>query len=146
MNDQSNDRFNDSYQLSHSEHDIRLPDSAQGCRVRMVKLQDEIASIRIQIATTDIRRQVEKKSLDPAWFHRAKTALRLKQQEFAQVATHLAGLASGAKPREAFKDTLIEVMREQCDDDQWSGLMARARELQRELGSSETMAQEVGHG
>jgi len=146
MNVQLNERFNEPYQPSHSPPTMRLPDSAQGCRVRMVKLQDEIASIRIQIATTDIRRQVEKKSLDAAWFHRAKTALRLKQQEFAQVATHLAGFAAGPKHREGFKDLLIEVMREQCDDEQWSGLMARARELQRELGSSETFAQEFSHG
>ena len=53
---------------------VHLPDSAQGCRERMAALQGEIASIRIQIATTDIRRQSEKKTLDAAWFHRAKTA------------------------------------------------------------------------
>lgn len=64
---------------------VHLPDSAQGCRERMAALQGEIASIRIQIATTDIRRQTEKKTLDAAWFHRAKTALRLKQQKLAQV-------------------------------------------------------------
>ena len=39
-----------------------LPDSAQSCRERMAALQGEIASIRIQIATTDIRRQSEKKT------------------------------------------------------------------------------------
>ena len=55
---------------------IRLPSTLQGCRERLAALQDEIASIRIQIATTDIRRQTEKKSLDATWFHRAKTALR----------------------------------------------------------------------
>lgn len=69
----------------HALEPVHLPDSAQGCRERMAALQGEIASIRIQIATTDIRRQSEKKTLDAAWFHRAKTALRLKQQELAQV-------------------------------------------------------------
>ncbi len=58
---------------------MRLPSTVQGCRDRLAAVQDEMASIRIQIATTDIRRQTEKKSLDPTWFHRAKTALRLKQ-------------------------------------------------------------------
>ena len=90
---------------------IRLPSTLQGCRERLAALQDEIASIRIQIATTDIRRQTEKKSLDATWFHRAKTALRLKQQELAQLTTHMAKL-NAAEPgghRERFKDALIGV-------------------------------------
>jgi hypothetical protein len=41
----------------HALEPVHLPDSAQGCRERMAALQGEIASIRIQIATTDIRRQ-----------------------------------------------------------------------------------------
>ena len=117
-----------------------LPDSVQGCRERMATLQSEITSIRIQIATTDIRRQTEKKTLDAAWFHRAKTALRLKRQELAQVRAHMAGLAErpqGSK-RDAFKDALIEVVRAQCNDEQWEGLVTRARSL------SETQANQHG--
>ena len=119
---------------------VHLPDSAQSCRERMAALQGEIASIRIQIATTDIRRQTEKKTLDAAWFHRAKTALRLKQQEIAQVGAHLATFDKGAAPRrrDGFKDALIEVVREQCDDAQWAGLVQRARDLH--------AGQEGGHG
>lgn len=119
---------------------VCLLDSAYGCRERMASLQGEIASIRIQIATTDIRRQNEKKTLDAAWFHRAKTALRLKQQELAQVTAHLAGLTDrphGSK-RDAFKDALIEVVRAQCNDEQWAGLVTRARSL------SETQAKQHG--
>lgn len=95
-------------------------------------LQDEIASIRIQIATTDIRRQVEKKSLDPTWYHRAKTALRLKQQELAQVSARLGQLStgSGAVRRDRFKDALIEVLRADCDDERWAQALSRARQLQ----------------
>lgn len=108
-----------------------LPNSVQGCRERVAALHDEIASIRIQIATTDIRRQAEKRTLDPAWFHRAKTALRVKQQELAQVMLHLAGFSEAPKPagRDAFKDALIGVVRQQCDDTQWADLVARARAL-----------------
>lgn len=111
---------------------IRLPDTAQGCRDRLAVLQDEIASIRIQIATTDIRRQVEKKSLDPTWYHRAKTALRLKQQELAQVSARLGQLSTGngAVRRDRFKDVLIEVLRADCDDERWAQALSRARELQ----------------
>lgn len=111
---------------------IRLPDTAQGCRDRLAVLQDEIASIRIQIATTDIRRQVEKKSLDPTWFHRAKTALRVKQQELALVSARLARLnaVSGPARRDRFKDALIDVLRADCDDERWAQVLSRARELQ----------------
>jgi hypothetical protein len=104
----------------------------------MAALQGEIASIRIQIATTDIRRQTEKKTLDAAWFHRAKTALRLKQQELAQVTAHLATFDKRAAPkhRDAFKDTLIEVVRENCNDQEWAGLVQRARDLHASQGGN----------
>ena len=117
---------------------VHLPDSAQGCRERMAALQGEIASIRIQIATTDIRRQSEKKTLDAALFHRAKTALRLKQQELAQVMAHLATFDKRAAPkhRDAFKDTLIEVVRENCNDQEWAGLVQRARDLHASQGEN----------
>lgn len=110
-----------------------LPDTVQGCRERLTAIRDEITSIRIQIATTDIRRQTEKKSLDPTWFHRAKTALRMKQQEVAQVSAQLARLNAGAsmQGRDDFKDALIEVLRAECDDMQWADKLNRARALQR---------------
>jgi len=111
---------------------IRLPDTAQGCRDRLAALQDEIASIRIQIATTDIRRQAAKTALDPNWYHRAKTALRLKQQELALVSAQLSKLNQGlpGARRERFKDALIEVLRADCDDERWASLVSRARALQ----------------
>lgn len=103
-----------------------LPASAQRCRERQRALQAEIASIRVQIATTDIRRQIEHRGLDPDWFHRAKTALRLKQAELAEVVAELqAANRSGA--RERFKDALIEVVRARFDDEEWAGLVAAAR-------------------
>ena len=116
---------------------IRLPSTLQGCRERLAGLQDEIASIRIQIATTDIRRQTEKKSLDPTWFHRAKTALRLKQQEMAQLTAHLAMLnaAEPAGHREQFKDALIAVLRADCDDERWQAALLRARALHARQGA-----------
>ncbi len=113
---------------------MRLPSTVQGCRDRLAAVQDEMASIRIQIATTDIRRQTEKKSLDPTWFHRAKTALRLKQQEMAQLTAQIAKLCAeqGGSHRERFKDALIEVLRADCDEDRWQAAVSRARALQAE--------------
>jgi hypothetical protein len=112
---------------------FRPPDTVEGCRERLATLQDEIASIRIQVATTDIRRQTEKKSLDPVWFHRAKTALRKKQREHAQLSAHLAELSAGseASRRGRFKDALIEVLRDDCNEERWRDAVDRARALQR---------------
>jgi uncharacterized membrane-anchored protein YjiN (DUF445 family) len=119
---------------------FQLPCTLRGCRERVITLQDEIASIRIQIATTDIRRQTDKKSLDAAWFHRAKTALRLKQQEMSQLTEHIAKLNAHQpnNQRERFKDALIEVLRSDCDDEKWTSAVNRARALH--------AAQELPHG
>ena len=115
---------------------LRMPESRQECRDRLVALQGEIASIRIQIATTDIRRQADKKGLDPAWYHRAKTALRLKQQELAKLTAHIAAL-NHAGQRDRFKDTLIEVLRSECTDAQWAGLVSQARQLHETQGKQD---------
>jgi hypothetical protein len=112
--------------LNLNPSEIRLPDSIAGCRERIKTLQDEIASIRIQIATTDIRRQVEKKTSDPALFHRSKTALRIKQQELKLTQEELRKL-SGKNDRDRFKDALIDVVRDDFDDEQWIALISRAR-------------------
>ena len=122
------------YEHASSDMPMRLPSTVQGCRDRLAAVQDEMASIRIQIATTDIRRQTEKKSLDPTWFHRAKTALRLKQQELVHLTAQIAKLSAGqgGAHRERFKDALIEVLRADCDEDRWQAAVSRARALQAE--------------
>lgn len=105
-----------------------LPGTPQGCRARLAELDDEMAAIRLQIATTDIRRQGERRPLDPHWFHRAKTALRVKQLEKAQL---LAALARGPGQvhRTRFKDHLIEVLRTRFNDAEWAQVMAQAQRL-----------------
>lgn len=116
-----------------------LPDTAQGCRARLAALHSEIAAIRVQIATADLRRQAHKQALDVQWFHRAKTALRLKKEEAARVSARLSELTAKARSsRERFKDALIEAMRAECDDARWAALLQRARRLHEH--------QEVSHG
>ena len=108
---------------------LPLPDTVSACRERLVALQGEIASIKTQIATADIARQARHGALDAQSFHRARTALRFKQQELARVSAHLAAL-SGDLRRERFKDTLIDVLREQLPDDAWQSALAVARARQ----------------
>ena len=103
-----------------------LPATVQGCRERLVELHGEIASIKTQIATADIERQVRRGALDAQQFHRARTALRIKQQDGARVSAHLAAL-QGDRPRERFKDTLIDVLRDQMSDDAWQSILETAR-------------------
>jgi len=111
---------------------LPLPDTVQGCRNRLVDLQAEIASIKTQIATVDIERQARRGAVDAHAFHRARTALRFKQQEMGRVASRLAEL-SGQVPRERFKDTLIGVLREQMDEADWQSAMAIARQREAEV-------------
>lgn len=117
-----------------------LPDTLEGCRVRLAHLHSEIAAIRLQISTADLRRQANRQPLDADWFHRAKTALRLKQAESARLTAHLSTLAQhcGSHRRERFKDALIAAMRAECDDTAWAELLQRARQLHD--------TQEVAHG
>lgn len=119
-----------------------LPDTPEGCRARLATLQSEIAAIRVQIATADLRRQAHKQALDAEWFHRAKTALRLKKEEAARLSARLIELTpktpKAKSSRERFKDALIEAMRAECDDARWAALLQRARLLHDH--------QEVSHG
>jgi len=114
-------------------HAVLLPETTAGCRERLASVRSEIAAIRVQIATADLRRQAHKQALDAQWFHRAKTALRLKNLEAAQLSAHLsalgeqAGAAAPQRQRERFKDALIEAMRAECDDARWAALLQRAR-------------------
>lgn len=110
---------------------ITPPATVEACRERLAALKDEIVSIRIQIATSDIRRQADRRSLDATWYHRAKTALRLKQQELALVSAQLSRLngRSPAVRRDRFKDALIEVLRAECDEERWQSALVRAQAL-----------------
>jgi len=112
---------------------IAMPDTVEGCQRLLATLQDDVSSIRVQTATNDIRRQTARKGLDPDWFHRARTALRLKQHEIAQVTVHMASLIREAR-RDRFKDTLIEVLRSDYDDDEWASALDEARARQRDGG------------
>jgi hypothetical protein len=105
-----------------------LPDTPQACRDRLIVLRSEIASIRTQIATTDIRRQTEKKTLDAGWYHRAKTALRVKQFEQALLQARLEDFnAGGQQTREGLRNAILRVVRMELDDERWAALIERAK-------------------
>ena len=133
------------HDMTQEREAIGLPATPAACRAQMARLQDEITSIKTQIATADIRRQTEKKPLDPVGFHRARTALRMKQQELVRVKTHMLSLkpAEGHFPssvsgRQSLQATLLQVCRAACSEEQWDALVHQAKQLQAE--------QEGAHG
>jgi hypothetical protein len=106
---------------------VVLPTTLQGCRNRLLVLQDEIAGIRIQLATSEMRRQADRKQPDVGWFHRASTALRFKRREIALLQAEIQRL-SGGSSRDAFKDALIGVLRADYDEQGWARVLERARQ------------------
>lgn len=116
--------------MNHPTQDpvVHLPDTPEGCRVRLAELHDEVRSIRIEISTRDLRRQAERLSVDSDWFHRASTALRHKRLEISLVQQHLDRLA-GPSRRDGMKDALISVLRAEFDDAAWARALARARQM-----------------
>jgi chromosome segregation ATPase len=113
-----------------------LPPSRAACQARIAELQDEIAAIRAQIASADLDRQARRGRIDARWFHRAKTALRHRRRELAELTAQMARLPAQTGRKDLFKDSLIEVLRADYEDDAWERALTRAKDLQRmwELG------------
>lgn len=124
-----------------------LPSSIDACLAQIAAVRDEIRSIRIQLATTDMRRQAAGARPDADAYHRASTALRLKKRALAALRLqqrsleHAQGQATDR--RAAFTNTLIEVLRCDYDDEAWQQALARARGL---LKATPQSACEVHHG
>jgi hypothetical protein len=109
-----------------------LPPTRAACQARIAELQDEIAAIRAQIASADLDRQARRGRVDARWFHRAKTALRHRRRELAELTVHMTSLPAGPLRRDAFKECLIEVLRADYDDGAWERALATAKDLQQE--------------
>ena len=105
----------------------QLPVDRPTCRAAIDRLSGEIEAIRTQIATTDLERQARRTKMDPRWYHRARTAISHKRQRIAALQAHMRTLPSDRKA--GLKDCLIEVLRDEFDDDAWQGLLDRAHAL-----------------
>lgn len=112
-----------------SEPPARPPAGRAACLARLADLHDEIAAIRAQIAAADLDRQARRGSGDARWFHRAKTALRHRQREAADITALLATLPSC---KDGLKDQIIAVVRPAYDDDAWHAVLDEAHRRLRE--------------
>ena len=106
---------------------VDLPASRSACRAAIDQLRGEIDAIKAQIATADLERQAKRGKMDPRWYHRARTAMRHKRQQIAALAAHLQTLPADRKV--AFKDCLLEVLRDEFDVDAWNAFLDRAHAL-----------------
>ena len=61
--------------------------------------------------------------MDARWYHRARTALRHRQHEAAEIAVLMARLPGR---KDALKDLLIEVVRADYDETGWNRVMDEA--------------------
>jgi hypothetical protein len=110
-----------------------LPASRTACRAAIDQLRADIDAIKAQIAAADLERQARRGKMDPRWYHRARTAIRHKRQQIAVLTAHLQTLPPDRKA--GFKDCLIEVLRDEFDDDTWRRLMDRAHALHDRRGA-----------
>jgi hypothetical protein len=106
-----------------------LPATRPACRAAIDQLRSEIDAIKAQIAAADLERQARRGKMDPRWYHRARTAIRHKRQQIAALTAHLQTLPSGPGRRAEFKDCLIEVLRDEFDDEAWHAFLNRAHAL-----------------
>ena len=101
-----------------------LPATRAACRAEIDRLRAEIDAIRAQIAAADLERQARRGRMDPRWYHRARTAIRHKRERIAALTARMQGLPSERKG--GLKDCLLEVLRDEFDDDAWRGFLDRA--------------------
>lgn len=101
------------------------PTTREECRRRLAELQSDIAAIRTEIAAADMDRQAGRSRMDARWYHRARTALRHRQHEAAEIAVLMARLPGR---KDALKDMLIAMFREGHDEASWGAVMDEAHQ------------------
>jgi len=104
-----------------------LPETRAACRATIDQLRGDIDAIKAQIAAADLERQAKRGKMDARWYHRARTAMRHKRQQIADLAAHMQSLPPEGKA--GFKDCLIEVLRDEFDDAAWQKFLDRAHAL-----------------
>jgi hypothetical protein len=106
---------------------VELPRSRPACRAAIEQLRGEIDAIKAQIAAADLERQARRGKMDPRWYHRARTAIRHKRQQIASLTAQMHSLPPDRKI--GFKDCLIEVLRDEYDDEAWEHFLDQAYAL-----------------
>jgi hypothetical protein len=106
-----------------------VPATRAECRATIDQLRGDIDAIKAQIAAADLERQAKRGKMDPRWYHRARTAIRHKRQQIAALTAHMQTLPGGPGRKAGFKDCLIEILRDEFDDEAWNAFLDRAHAL-----------------
>jgi hypothetical protein len=106
-----------------------MPATRAACRTAIDQLRGDIDAIKAQIAAADLERQARRGKMDPRWYHRARTAIRHKRQQITALTAHMQTLPAGPGRKAGFKDCLIEVLRDEFDEETWQGFLDRAHLL-----------------
>jgi hypothetical protein len=111
-----------------------MPATRAECRAAIDQLRGEIDAVKAQIAAADLVRQAKRGRIDPRWCHRARTAIRHKRQHITALPAHLQTLPPDRKV--GFKDCLIEVLRDEFDDEAWQAFLDRSHTLHAQRGAA----------
>ena len=107
-----------------------FPDDRTSCRSLLVQMQTDAAAIKDQIAAQNLACQAGRTRMDPDWFHRARTALRHKRREIAELQAHMKSLPGSSQNRKArLKDCIIETVRPDYGDEEWKSVLDQAHHL-----------------
>ena len=107
-----------------------LPDDRTACQSLLVRMQTDAAAIKDQIAAQNLACQAGRTRMDPDWFHRARTALRHKRREIAELQAHMKSLPGSSRDRRSrLKDCIIETVRPDYGDDEWRSVLDQAHRL-----------------
>ena len=99
------------------------------CRSAIDQLRGDIDAIKAQIAAADLERQAKRGKMDPRWYHRARTAIRHKRQQIAKLTAYMQTLPAAPGRKLGFQDCLIEVLRDEFDEEAWQAFLDRANSL-----------------
>jgi hypothetical protein len=114
----------------HSPDISHFPDNRTACRTLMVQLQTDATAIKDQIAAQNLSCQAGRTQMDPVWFHRARTALRHKRRELAELQEHIKSLPGSTRNRKSrLKDFIIKTVRSDYGDDEWKTILDHAHRL-----------------
>ena len=108
-----------------------MPATRAECRAAIDQLHRDADAdaVKAEIAAADLQRQAKLGNMDPRWRHRARAAIRRKRQHITALTARLQMLAPDLGRKAGFKDCVIEVLRDEFDEEEWQGFLDRANTL-----------------
>jgi hypothetical protein len=113
-----------------------MPATRAECRPAIDQLHHDTDAVKAEIAAADLQRQAKLGNMDPRSRHRARTAIRRKRQHITALTARLQMLAPDLGRKAGFKDCVIEVLRDEFDDEARQALHDRTHTLHEQRGAA----------